>query len=260
MTAGGDGPVAPDSWALVTGAASGIGEHVARRLSADGWPVVLMDRDPEGLDRVAGDLRAGGSGAVTRTVDLGDRPALRSSLASLLDEQGCPSAVVNVAGIGVAAPLAGTDPDDWDRVLLIDLTAVFEVCRALIPPMVRSGGGSIVNVSSVAGLVGVRQRAAYCAAKAGVIGLTRSIAADYAHAGIRANAICPGTVDTPWIGKILADAPDPGAARRAMEQRQLDGRLGSPAEVAGGVAFLLSADARFVNGAAMVMDGGMTAV
>jgi NAD(P)-dependent dehydrogenase (short-subunit alcohol dehydrogenase family) len=126
--------------------------------------------------------------------------------------------------------------------------------------MLEAGHGLIVNVSSIAGIVGLRNRAAYCASKHGVIGLTRAIAADYAHEGIRCNAICPGTVDTEWIGKILADADDPESTRRAMEQRQLDGRMGSPDEVAAGIAFLASADGRFVNGAAFVMDGGMTAV
>jgi NAD(P)-dependent dehydrogenase (short-subunit alcohol dehydrogenase family) len=126
--------------------------------------------------------------------------------------------------------------------------------------MLEAGHGLIVNVSSIAGIVGLRNRAAYCASKHGVIGLTRAIAADYADQGIRCNAICPGTVDTEWIGKILADADDPESTRRAMEQRQLDGRMGSPDEVAAGIAFLASADGRFVNGAAFVMDGGMTAV
>ncbi len=112
----------------------------------------------------------------------------------------------------------------------------------------------------MAGIVGVGRRAAYCAAKAGVIGLTRATAVDYAARGIRANAICPGTVHSEWIGKILADAPDPAATLRAMEARQLDGRMGSPEEVAAGIAFLCSPQARFVNGSAFVMDGGMTAV
>lgn len=143
-------------------------------------------------------------------------------------------ALVNVAGVGVAAPLADTADS--------------------------AGGGTVVNVASVAGIVGVKNRAAYCASKAGVIGLTRSIAADYAPAGIRANAICPGTVETEWVDKILASDPDPKAARAAMEARQLDGRMGTPEEVAAGIAFLAGHDGRFVNGSAFVMDGGMTAI
>ncbi|MGH8882845.1 MAG: SDR family NAD(P)-dependent oxidoreductase, partial [Stackebrandtia sp.] len=140
------------------------------------------------------------------------------------------------------------------------LTATFTTCRAVLPGMVAAGGGIIVNVGSIAGVVGVRDRAAYCASKGGVIALTRSIAADYAANGIRANAICPGTVGSEWIDKILSDAPDPVAARVAMAARQLDNRMGTPDEVAAGIAFLASDDGRFVNGSAFMMDGGVTAV
>jgi NAD(P)-dependent dehydrogenase (short-subunit alcohol dehydrogenase family) len=163
-------------------------------------------------------------------LDVRDAEAFAELLDHVLTASGTPDLLVNVAGVGVgvAAPLADTSLEDWDRVLGINLTATFLTCRLILPHMVAAGRGTIVNVASVAGLVGVRNRAAYCASKAGVIGLTRSIAADYAAAGIRANAICPGTVDSEWIGKILADAPDPVGARQAMEARQLDGRMGPP--------------------------------
>src|SRR5204862_463678 len=123
--------------------------------------------------------------------------------------------LVNNAGIGVAATVTETTPDQWDRMLAVNLTAMFHTCRAVLPGMIDRGGGIIVNVSSVAGVVGVRNRAGYCATKAGVIGLTRAIAVDHAHQGIRCNAICPGTVATEWIAKILAGSEDPEATRRA---------------------------------------------
>jgi len=243
--------------ALVTGAASGIGFATAVRLARAGYDITAVDVDAAGLERTAAAVAAdAGATATTHAFDIRDEAALTA----VLDATGTPAVLANIAGVGVAAPLADTSTEDWDRIISINLTAVFTTCRAVIPRMLAEGGGNIVNVGSVAGLVGVANRAAYCASKGGVIALTRSIAADYAGKGVRANAICPGTVASEWIGKILADAPDPEATRRAMEARQLDGRMGSPEEVAAGIAFLVSDDGRFVNGTAFVMDGGMTAV
>jgi NAD(P)-dependent dehydrogenase (short-subunit alcohol dehydrogenase family) len=232
--------------AAITGAASGIGHATAQRLRRDGWDVVAIDIDGDGL--------TGYDDA--HVLDLRDRGAIVTTF----DRIGPIDALVNDAGVGFAATTVETTDDQWDTMLAINLTAMFHTTRAVLPGMIERGGGSIVNLASVAGVVGVRNRAGYCATKGGVIAFTRAVAADHAHAGIRANAICPGTVATEWIGKILADAPDPDATRAAMEARQLDGRMGSPEEVAAGIAFLLSDDGRFVNGSAWVMDGGMTAV
>ena len=245
--------------AVVTGAASGIGRATALRLAADGYDIVALDVDDAGLDVTRDQVRAAGGALQAAPLDLRDVARTEQVFADVLSA-GAPSVLVNVAGIGVAAELADTTPAQWDAVLAVDLSAVFHTCRLVLPAMLAQRRGVIVNVASVAGLVGVARRAAYCAAKAGVIGLTRATAVDYAARGIRANAICPGTVETEWIGKILADAPDPEATRRAMAARQLDGRMGTADEVAAGIAFLCSPEARFVNGSAFVMDGGMTAV
>lgn len=242
--------------AIVTGAASGIGYATVRQLLADGWRVAAADRNADRLERTAR-LDAG---ILTMALDVRDTAAVTLAAGTVTERLGTPSLLVNVAGVGVAATVTETSDADWDRILGTNLTAVFQLCRVVLPAMLAAGHGIIVNVASVAGMVGVRNRAAYCASKAGVIGLTKSIAVDYAGQGIRANAICPGTVGTEWIDKILANAPDPDAARQAMEQRQLDGRMGSPEEVAAGIGFLASPQGRFVNGSAFVMDGGMTAL
>jgi NAD(P)-dependent dehydrogenase (short-subunit alcohol dehydrogenase family) len=241
---------------LVTGAASGIGRATAERLARDGCRLALFDRDAEGLEATASTL----AGAVTTVVDLCDRDGVSAAVAEVVERWGGIDVLVNNAGIGFAASVLATDPAEWDLTLGVNLTAPFLMSRAVLPVMLEAGSGVIVNVASVAGVVGIRNRAAYCASKAGLVGLTRAMAADHAHQGIRVNAICPGTVETEWIGKILSNSADPAADRRTMEQRQLDGRMGSPEEVAAGIAFLASDEARFVNGSIFVMDGGMTAV
>jgi NAD(P)-dependent dehydrogenase (short-subunit alcohol dehydrogenase family) len=246
--------------ALVTGAASGIGRATALRLAREGYALILLDIDGEGLKRTRRAAASDGAETHLMECDLSHFDRLPALFEEAFEHYGQADLLVNVAGVGIAATTVDTDPSDWDRLMAINLTAVFHTCRLTLPHMIAAGEGIIVNVSSVAGVVGVRQRAAYCATKAGVIGLTRAIAADHAGQGIRANAICPGTVATEWIEKILEGAEDPAASRKAMEARQLDGRMGTPDEVAAGIAFLASDDARFVNGAAFVMDGGMTVV
>ena len=132
--------------------------------------------------------------------------------------------------------------------------------RAILPLMLDAGSGVIVNVASVAGVVGMTARAAYCASKAGLIGLTRAVAADYASLGVRCVAVCPGTVETEWVDRIIAGESDPAATRQRMSGRQLDGRMGTPEEIAATIAFIASPGGGFFNGAAVVVDGGMTAV
>ena len=245
--------------AIVTGAASGIGRATALRLADDGWAVCVVDRDAEGAARTVTLITEAGGVSDAHTLDLTEPDDIARGFAEIL-EHGAPTALVNNAGIGWAATLTETDDHVWDTTIAVNLTAQFHTCRAVLPAMIEAGGGLIVNVSSAAGLVGVRRRTAYCASKAGILGLTRSIAVDHAAEGIRCNAICPGTVASEWIDKILADADDPVATRAQMAARQLDGRMGTPEEVAAAIAFLLDADARFVNGSAFVVDGGLTAV
>jgi NAD(P)-dependent dehydrogenase (short-subunit alcohol dehydrogenase family) len=240
---------------VITGAASGIGLATAQRFAAGGDTVVMVDVDTDRLTREAAALSSS-----AYTIDLRNAESVAHGFATIATEVGAVDVLVNNAGIGVAADLLASTWDDWQRTFDVNVHSMFHTCRAALPSMLERGAGIIVNTASVAGLVGIRDRAAYCTSKAAVIGFTRALTADYAHRGIRANAVCPGTVATEWIGKILATAEDPVAKRLSMEQRQLDGQMGSPQEVAAAIWFLASPDGRFANGSAMVIDGGWTAM
>jgi meso-butanediol dehydrogenase / (S,S)-butanediol dehydrogenase / diacetyl reductase len=246
--------------AVVTGAASGIGRATALRLAQDGYGVALVDIDEAGMDKTLRSIEsAGGAGRAFRA-DVGDPHQLGVMLRGVLSTMGSPELLVNVAGIAIAATVLDTSDQEWSRVINTNLTGPFLLTRATLPLMLDRGSGVIVNVASVAGAIGLRARAAYCASKAGLVGLTRAVAADYGAAGIRCVAVCPGTVETDWVDRVIAADDDPATARERMAARQLDGRMGTPEEVAATIAFIASPSGRFFNGAAVFVDGGMTAV
>lgn len=242
--------------AIVTGSGSGIGRAIALRYAAEGARVMVADVDPEAGRRVAQEL---GGGALSHPVDVSNAEQVRTLVARAVGEWGGLDVMVNNAGVGVAATVPETDEADWDRLMGVNLKGAFLGMKYAIPAIRDSGGGSVVNISSVAALVGVPDRAAYCASKGGILSLTRAAAIDHVAEGVRVNCICPGTVDTPWIGRITAGYPDPEAARASMEARQPHGRLVSPEEIAAMAAYLASDEAGSVVGAAMVVDGGLTA-
>lgn len=245
--------------ALVTGAGSGIGEAMAILFAAEGARVAVADMDASEAKRVAAQIGAAAGDAFPMQVDVASAAAVERMIGALIQRWGRLDVLCNNAGIGVAAVCHETSEADWDRTMAIDLKGVFLGCKYAIPHMLRQGQGVICNTSSVAGQVGVLNRAAYCAAKAGVLGLTKSIAIDYAGQGIRCNALLPGTVDSPWIGKILAQQPDPAGERQRMEARQPIGRMGNPEEIARAALYLCSDDAGYVTGTGFVIDGGLTA-
>ena len=165
----------------------------------------------------------------------------------------------NNAGIGSTTDVVACEPDDWDRVMTVNVKSVYLGCKYAIPHMITQGGGVIINTASVAGLVGIVKRASYCASKGAVIALTKQVAIEYVEEGIRVNCVCPGTVDSPWVGRLLAQAENAAEARAGLEARQPMGRLGKPEEIAAAALYLASDDAAFITGTELVIDGGWTA-
>jgi NAD(P)-dependent dehydrogenase (short-subunit alcohol dehydrogenase family) len=232
--------------ALVTGAGSGIGEAVARGLHAEGAEVVLADAVGERVEGVAAEL---GERAEPRALDVRDEAAVAAAVEGL-------DVLANIAGVGSTTNAPDTPVEVWDDVFAVNARGTFLCCKHAIPSMIERGGGAIVNMASVAGLVGLPNRAAYCASKGAVISLTRALAIDHVRDGIRVNAVCPGTVDSPWVRRLVEDV---GESLDALRARQPMGRLGTTDEIAQAVLYLASDAAAFVTGSALVIDGGLTA-
>jgi 2-keto-3-deoxy-L-fuconate dehydrogenase len=234
--------------AFVTGAGSGIGEAVARALHRDGARVTLADISLERVQSLAGEL--GEDRAVAQALDVREEGQVRQAIPGDLD------VLINIAGIGSTTTAPETSLEIWEDVFAVNARGTFLTCKHAIPSMIERGGGSIVNMASVAGLVGLRNRAAYCASKGAVIAFTRALAVDHVAAGVRVNAVCPGTVDSPWVQRLVADA---GESLDALRARQPMGRLGRPEEIAEAVLYLASDASAFVTGTVLTIDGGLTA-
>jgi NAD(P)-dependent dehydrogenase (short-subunit alcohol dehydrogenase family) len=228
--------------ALVTGGGSGIGAAVARRLAADGLEVIVADVRGDAAGDVAGEL-----GATALELDVRNEAEVSLAMNGL-------DVLVNAAGIGSTADAPSTSLDVWENVFAVNARGTFLCCKHAIPGMIERGGGAIVNVASVAALVGLRNRVAYSAAKGAVVALTRSLAVDHVKDGIRVNAVCPGTVDTPWVRRLVEEA---GESLDDLRARQPLGRLGTAEEIADAIVYLVGAE--FATGTVLVIDGGLTA-
>jgi 2-keto-3-deoxy-L-fuconate dehydrogenase len=237
--------------ALITAAGAGIGLATALAFESEGARVIAVDIDAQ---RVA-QLRDGHSRIQTESVDVTDAAAIES----LRDRIPQIDVLVNAVGFVHNGTILDCTDTDFSKSVSINLTSMFRMTRAWLPEMIANGRGSVINVASVASSVrGVPSRFAYAATKAGVIGLTKSVAADFVSKGIRCNAICPGTIDTPSLGQRLRDTGDEAAARTAFTARQPMGRLGTAEEVAWLAVYLASDESAFTTGAIHVIDGGWT--
>ncbi len=244
-----------DKVAIITGGASGMGAATARKFAAAGARVIIIDRNAEEAQSIANDINApppvvgnvAYSAFCNQTID------------EVIQKQGRLDVLVNAAGIIVRADALATTDDDWHRMLEVNVSGTFFMCRAAIAHMKEQGCGAIVNFGSIWGMVGGRGHVAYCASKGAVVQMTRALALDHARDGIRINAVCPGEVDTPMLRRGGRDRPltDEDLAKMADETIPM-GRLAQPAEVANVAFFLASDEASYMTGATVPVDAGYT--
>ena len=247
-----------DKVAIVTGAASGIGKATAEYFAQQGAAVVAADWNREGGEKVLESIVAAGGQAVFSHTDVSKAAQVEAMVSTAVHRFGRLDILVNDAAIQILARLADTTEEDWDRTHNVNLKGVFLGCKYAIPAMRRAGGGAIVNIASVLGIVADPDLAAYCAAKGGVISLTRVAALTYGVDGIRVNCICPGDVETPLVVDYFNKDPDPMKLRQEIYSKYALRRIAAPNEVAKVAAFLASEQSSFMTGSAVVMDGGLT--
>ncbi len=242
---------------IVTGAAAGIGRAAAEALAAAGAAVVVADVDEARGEKVAAGIAERGGRAFFVRADVADDASVSALVEHAVDGLGGLDVAFNNAGVeGAAAPIHEMSPETWEQTIAVDLRGVWSCMRHEVPAMLRRGGGSIVNCSSVAGLVGFPGMAAYVAAKHGVVGLTRTVALECATQGIRVNAVCPGVIDTEMVARVVGGQQEVEEGLLASEPV---GRMGHPEEIADAVVWLCSDRSSFVTGQAIAVDGGFVA-
>lgn len=238
--------------ALVTGAGSGIGAAIAETFAQAGARVLIVDRDRTAGETIA---RKIGGGARFHALDVSNE----NDCDQISREAGRLDILVNNAGIGHVGTILQTSAADLDRLYQVNVKGVFNLSKAFLPQMIERKTGVIINMASIGGVVGIRDRLAYCATKFAVVGITKSMALDHAKQGIRVNCICPGRVETPFVSARLKEYPDPQKAYEEMASTQALGRMGRPEEIAAAALYLASDEAAFVTGTAFLVDGGWSA-
>jgi 2-keto-3-deoxy-L-fuconate dehydrogenase len=248
-----------DKTALVTGAASGIGASIAETFARAGAHVFVADRDAEGGADIVRRITGQQGLAQFLPLDISREADCEAARQAVHDAFGRLDVLVNNAGIGHVGTMLQTTGADLDRLYAVNVRGTFNVTKAFLPGMVERRSGVIVNLASIGGVVGVRDRLAYCTTKFAIAGLTKCIAIDHALEGIRCNCICPGRVETPFVTARLKEYPDPEKAYREMSATQAIGRMARPDEIAAAALYLASDEAAFITGTEFIIDGGWTA-
>lgn len=247
-----------DKVAIVTGAGSGIGKATAKYFGQQGAKVVIAEWNAQSGRETANAITNVGGDAVFCHTDVSQAAQVEATVRKTVEHFGRLDVLVNNAAVQILAKLADTTEDVWDRIHSVNLKGVFLGCKYAIPVMQKGGGGAIVNIASILGFVADPDLAAYCAAKGGVISLTKVAALTYGSDRIRVNCICPGDVETPLVEEYFNKDPNPGALRNEIYSKYALRRIASPEEVAKAAAFLASDDASFITGSSVVIDGGLT--
>ena len=243
--------------AVITGAASGLGAASALRFVQEGAVVAGFDlNEPDGGDW--GEATAQAKDSLFETGDVRDVARIDAFVATVRERFGRIDVLVNSAGIGAGGYVHLLDPEEWDRVIDINLKGTFLFCRATLPAMLEQKSGSIINLASVEGVEGMEVTSAYNASKGGVVLLTKNMAIDYARQGIRVNCICPGFIDTPLLKDVMGN-PEMATIKEKITDAHMLGRLGRPVEIANAALFLASEEASFITGHSLIVDGGFTA-
>ena len=245
--------------ALVTGAASGIGRAIALRLARAGAFVYVADRDGDGARQVAAELVSAGGQGEALVLDIADAAAVAQARAEVEARWTSLSILANNAGLGHVGTILSTTAEDLERLWRVNVLGTFQMCQAFVPAMIERRAGVVINIASIGGVVGLRDRLAYCTSKYAIVGLTKCLALDHALQGIRVTAICPGRVETPFVKARLAEYPHPEKAYREMTGSQAVNRMGTPEEIAAAAHYLASDEAAFVTGSEFIIDGGFSA-
>lgn len=245
--------------ALVTGAGSGIGASIAAVFAKAGATVYVADINEAAGASVTQEIIKSGHKAISILCNVADESSVKVAYEKVLATSGRLDVLVNNAGIGFVGNLLQTAGADMDRMYSVNVRGVFNMSKAFLPGMLARKYGVIINLASIGGMVGVRDRVAYCATKFAVVGITKSMALDHATEGVRINCICPGRVETPFVSARLKEYPDPEKAYREMSASQPIGRMAWPDEIAHAALYLASDEAAFLTGTAFVIDGGFSA-
>lgn len=239
-----------DKTALVTGAASGIGAAIAAIFAEAGARVWIADRD-----EVNGKAMAAKIGGTFLPLDV----ASEADCLRAVQTVGALNVLANIAGIGHVGTLLNTTAADLDKLFAVNVRGIFNCCKAFVPAMLEQKSGSVINMASIGGVIAVRERLAYTTTKFAVVGLTKALALDHSHTGVRFNCICPGRVETPFVMARLKEYPDPKKAYRDMASTQLNGRMLKPEEVAAAALYLAADESAMVTGSTMMLDCGWSA-